>query len=169
MYVKDTFCETKHNLQKLGIVRQANIAGQLRFEGGTPTSQDASCVRVFFAKKTQFAETRKSTTNKYCLTIAFWGWDPHEPASAARMSNVALAVQFDLNAPPEIFLILCFEYLCFEYLCFGFVFLSAFVICSIFRSVWLKRPSWSILDFVLLVYLFGWLFSLFCSVISKSS
>ena len=35
--------------------------------------------------------------------IAFWGRDPHKPASAARMSNVAPAVQFDLNAPPEIF------------------------------------------------------------------
>ena len=51
MYVKDTFCETKHNLQKLGIVRQANIDGQLRFEGGAPTSQGTSCVKGTFQKK----------------------------------------------------------------------------------------------------------------------
>ena len=63
--------KTKHNLQKLGIVRQANIAGQLRFEGGTPTSQGTYIrVKIFFGKKTQFTETRNSATNKYCVLRA---------------------------------------------------------------------------------------------------
>ena len=152
MYVKDTFCETKHNLQKLGIVRQANIAGQLRFEGGTPTSQDTSCVRVFFAKKHNLQKLGKAQQTNIAWQLRFVGGTP---TSQPRLRECPmLLLPFSLTWTP----LLKYSWFCVSSICVSNIcVLSAFVICSIFRSVWLKRPSRNIQDFVLLAYLFCWL------------
>ena len=87
MYVKDTFCETKHNLQKLGIVRQANIAGQLRFEGGTPTSQHIVCKRYFLQKnKTKTKHDLQKLGKVQQANIAFMRVGP--PRASLGCANV---------------------------------------------------------------------------------
>ena len=127
---------------------------------GTPTRARAHvCKRYFLRNKTQSAETRNSTTSKYCRTVAFWGRDPHELGHVVCKRYFSTKTKHNLQKLGKV------QQANIAFMRVGPPRASlgcANVQCCSSRSVWLKRPSWNILDFVFRVFVFRIFVFWFC-------